>query len=153
MKDIGEELADNTAAFESHMPLSLDNKILDMCMAPGGFLATAFNKLPNATAVAFTLPRKAGGHQVFLDDYLREKVEEQRIDITMLAKDMGIDSIPQDHEEANKFLPQHLFPDQRFNLVICDGQVLRTHERPSYREGKEAMRLITTQLALFPLYR
>ena len=37
---------------------------------------------------------------------------------------------------------------QTFDLVICDGQVLRTHARAGYKEAREARKLIVTQLAL-----
>jgi hypothetical protein len=40
------------------------------------------------------------------------------------------------------------FINQRFDLVICDGQVLRTHKRPEYLERTEANRLTSSQLIL-----
>lgn len=147
MKTIGRELAESTIAFQTDLPPA-DIRILDMCMAPGGFLETALVKLPKSTATAFTLPVTSGGHEVLLPSYIKRRVKEIHVDITMLAKDMGIDSIPDDHPEANDFLPQNFHPDLQFDLVICDGQVLRTHERLSYRERLEAMRLTTAQLAL-----
>lgn len=147
MRTIGRELYENTTAFQTDLP-SADIKILDMCMAPGGFLETALAKLPKSTATAFTLPVASGGHEVLLPNYIKRRVSEIHVDITMLARDMGVDSIPDDHPEANDFLPQHFHPSLQFDMVICDGQVLRTHDRPSYRERREAMRLTTTQLAL-----
>ncbi|KAI2628638.1 hypothetical protein GGR54DRAFT_354786 [Hypoxylon sp. NC1633] len=143
MKDIGEELHRSTNAFQIR---STRAKILDMCMAPGGFLATALCKNPLAEALAFSLPVANGGHRVLLP--ATSNIEEKFLDITMLAEDMGIDEIPSNHPDAGHFLPRQFKPDQLFDLVLCDGQVLRTHERASYRENREAKRLITTQLAL-----
>jgi hypothetical protein len=70
------------------------------------------------------------------------------LDITMLAADMGAVVIPADHPDANNMLPRRFDPFQLFNLVLCDGQVLRTHTRAAYREKREARRLTTTQLAI-----
>jgi hypothetical protein len=52
-------------------------------------------------------------------------------DITLLAGEMGISpsGIPASHPEAASFSFDRPFLEQRFDLVFCDGQVLRTHER------------------------
>ncbi len=134
--------------------LELDNstpncpQILDMCMAPIGFLATVLNLNPNAQAVAFTLPPSDGSHTVFLPE--QPNLTLNLVDITMLAADIGITSIPQTHADSTNFLPQHLGPEQKFDLALCDGQVLRpnVHTRPEYRERGEATRLTLTQLIL-----
>ncbi|KAJ0412963.1 hypothetical protein BJY00DRAFT_297629 [Aspergillus carlsbadensis] len=127
-----------------------DNKktILDMCMAPGGFLATALRLNPGACAVGFSLPTEKGGHEVRLP--WRANVTLKFLDITMLAADMGVADIdiPAEHPDAPNFLPRQFKPGQRFDLVLCDGQVLRTHDRADYREKREAARLKLTQLAL-----
>ncbi len=66
----------------------------------------------------------------------------------MLAGDMGVDSIALSHPEAHEFLSRKLYPEDVFDLIICDGQVLRTHHRAAYRERREATRLSLTQLAI-----
>lgn len=66
----------------------------------------------------------------------------------MLAADMGVMEIPPEHQDTTNFLPRQFAPEDQFNLVFCNGQVLRTHIRASYREHREARRLISTQLAL-----
>lgn len=68
----------------------------------------------------------------------------------MLAADMGVTDIPEKHPDARKFLPCQMRETQLFDLVLCDGHVLRTHAptRASYRETREPARLKTTQLAL-----
>lgn len=121
-------------------------KILDTCMAPGGFLSVVLKCNPRSTAVAFTLPPSAGGHDVRLPPSAR--VTTHFVDITMLAEDLGVMTIPSDHPDANNFLPGHIIPEQMFDLVISDGQVLRTHHRHEYREPREARRLTVAQLAL-----
>jgi hypothetical protein len=70
------------------------------------------------------------------------------LDVTMLATDMGVSVIPAEHVDAGNFLPQQFDPSQVFDLVLCDGRVLRTHARASYREKREARRLTIVQLAL-----
>ncbi|KAH7112371.1 hypothetical protein EDB81DRAFT_953665 [Dactylonectria macrodidyma] len=146
MKTIGHELQDHASAFTAHGSKSEPPSILDMCMAPGGFLATALGLNPESHALAFSLPTSMGGHHAFLPE--NPNVEKRFLDITMLATDMGVQDTPTDHPDTQNFLPQHLKPGQHFDLIICDGQVLRTHSRASYREKREARRLVTTQLAL-----
>lgn len=124
-------------------------RILDMCMAPGGFLELALEMTRGASALAFTLPVSQGGHGILLPR--NANAEIRLLDVTLLAVDMGvsdIDIIPHDHPDACNFLPRQLQPNRLFDLALCDGQVLRTQNRAAYRENREAHRLITTQLAL-----
>ncbi|KAJ6114081.1 hypothetical protein N7512_007526 [Penicillium capsulatum] len=146
MRAIGEEIHQATNAFWVPRSDTGPPKILDMCMAPGGFLETAMNKNPRSEALAFSLPTSCGGHKSRLPKNL--KVDQRFLDINMLAADMGANTIPSDHPEAKMFLKKHLKQENLFDLVICDGQVLRTHVRPDYREKSEARRLTVTQLAL-----
>ncbi|KAJ5959466.1 uncharacterized protein N7479_006616 [Penicillium vulpinum] len=146
MKDIAEELHQIGNAFAIRRTQKGPPKILDMCMAPGGFLEIAMRKNPGSQAVAFSLPVACGGHKSRLPR--TRNVDQRFLDITMLASDMGAHEIPTDHPDAKNFLPQQFRPNQLFDLVICDGQVLRTHSRASYRETVEARRLTVTQLAL-----
>lgn len=144
MMRIAEELHQVTTAFTIQSRPGPIN-ILDMCMAPGGFLKIALSKNPGSHALAFSLPISSGGHRNRLST---NKVEKRFLDITMLATDMGVDEIPSDHPDAENFLPRQFNSSQLFDLAICDGQVLRAHQRAAYRERREARRLTTTQLAL-----
>lgn len=151
MQRIGTEIHKITKALKVNNTGGTPPRILDMCMAPGGFLESAMRYNPGAHALAFTLPEETGGHEVLLRE--NNNLETHFVDITMLAEDMGVTQaeIPPEHPEATKFLQQrYLLPGTKFDLVLCDGQVLRTHEshRASYREPREARRLGSTQLAL-----
>ncbi|KAM4063759.1 ftsJ-like methyltransferase [Hirsutella rhossiliensis] len=151
MLKIGREFHRSTKAFTARKGLPGSGEqttVLDMCMAPGGFLEMALDRNPGSRAVAFSLPVDNGGHEVRMRSELMDRVEAKFLDITMLAADMGVDQIPQDHPEAGAFLPRQLEPGQMFDLIFCDGQVLRTHARAPYREPREARRLTSTQLAL-----
>lgn len=145
MQRIGEELHHATLGFAIR---TYPGSILDMCAAPGGFLATAMKLNPNSEAVAFSLPPSDGGYNVLLTGDKKRCVKF--LDITMLAADMGATDIPDKHPDAGKFLPCQMRKTHLFDLVLCDGQVLRTHApaRASYRETREPVRLKTTQLAL-----
>lgn len=70
------------------------------------------------------------------------------LDVTMLAADMGVNDIPTEHFEVTNLLPQQIESGKFFDLVLCDGQVLRTHVRPAHREKREARRLTVAQLAI-----
>ncbi|KAH7412566.1 hypothetical protein BKA64DRAFT_331953 [Cadophora sp. MPI-SDFR-AT-0126] len=149
MQQIGDEMQANTSAF-SHVNQAQpedDIRILDLCMAPGGYTSTALKYSPRAKATGITLPPSQGGHKVILNSP-RSTVLYQ--DITMFAKEFGVDDneIPAKHPARASFLAEQPFVNQKFDLVICDGQVLRTHKRPEYREANEATRLTCSQLIL-----
>jgi 23S rRNA U2552 (ribose-2'-O)-methylase RlmE/FtsJ len=146
MKDIGQEMHQLTCALAISKIAPNSPTILDMCMAPGGFLATALSINPGAHALGFSLPVSKGGHKALLPT--DSNVTLKFLDITMLATDMGVTDIPAEHPDAKNMLPQHFDPGQLFDLVLCDGQVLRTHVRAPYRERREARRLAVTQLAV-----
>lgn len=122
-------------------------KVLDLCMAPGGFADQVRQGLsPLAVVNGITLPLSLGGHELLLENSTRLKVEF--LDITMLAAEMGVtvSDIPLDHPEIDSFLFSRPFINQTFDLILCDGQVLRTHKRLEYREKTEALRLCMSQL-------
>lgn len=148
MQSIGHELHTATNAFGVSKLGKTPANILDMCMAPGGFLYAALKVNGGATATAYSLPFEngVGGHQVFLPP--NKKVKLEYLDITMLAEDMGVDEIPEAHPDRANFLPMRFDGNRVFDLALCDGQVLRTHPRAAYREQSEIRRLLTTQLAL-----
>ena len=89
MKHIGNELQLATGAFHISSPsvsAGTNNpgsvRILDMCMAPSGFLATALKENPGAQARAFTLPPDEGGHEIQLQ-YSEKNVKVESVDITV----------------------------------------------------------------------
>ncbi|KAJ0335168.1 hypothetical protein COL922a_009627 [Colletotrichum nupharicola] len=63
MKRIGTEMQHTTGALKIKSPASDSPQILDMGMAPGGFLATAMklNKNSGVKAIGFSLPITDGG--------------------------------------------------------------------------------------------
>ncbi|PVH86684.1 hypothetical protein DL98DRAFT_557208 [Cadophora sp. DSE1049] len=149
MQQIGDEMQTKTGAF-SHVNRTQpgdDFRILDLCMAPGGYTSAALKYNPGSNATGITLPPNQGGHKVLLNSP-RSTVLYQ--DITMFAKEFGVDDheIPTKHPARASFRTERPFISQKFDLVICDGQVLRTHERPEYREATEATRLTNSQLIL-----
>ncbi|KAL4908312.1 hypothetical protein BDW74DRAFT_175002 [Aspergillus multicolor] len=153
MQQIAEDMNRQTGVFNIH--LSTCNPphqpaILDICMAPGGFLAVALEHNPTTQALALSLPPEEGGHNIALNLDLYPNLTAHFCDITVLATDMGINvaEILPTHPDSSHFLPTHFDPNQKFDLAFCDGQVLRTHTRASYREKREATRLNLTQLIL-----
>ncbi|KAN0072407.1 hypothetical protein V8E54_009336 [Elaphomyces granulatus] len=127
-------------------------KLLDLCMAPGGFSQFLLELHPTGKVCGISLPLSKGGHQMLLN--LRDpRVTVEFLDITMLSSEMfspeaGITTIPPGHPDAGDFLDVRPYHSEVFDLVICDGQVLRTHERLAYREPVEHTRLLMSQLAI-----
>ena len=115
-------------------------------MAPGGFLSAAMQCIPNAIATAYSLPFAAGGHKVLMPEHTNVKIT--MLDITMLAADLDTDDIPEEHPDSANFLPKYFSDGREFDIVFCDGPVLRTQTRADYRVHTEPRRLSVTQLAL-----
>ncbi|KAF2448484.1 hypothetical protein P171DRAFT_353869, partial [Karstenula rhodostoma CBS 690.94] len=147
MQGIAQEMHQRTG-FSFAIPKGFgdDPAILDMCMAPGGFLTTAMTMNSSAQALGISLPVSDGGDKVLIPEI--RGASYKFLDINMLAVDMGVNDIPLGHPDVEKFLPQQFDPNDTFNLVICDGQVLRNQERAAYREHHEAFRLTAAQLAI-----
>ncbi|KAF4857161.1 hypothetical protein CGCSCA4_v000091 [Colletotrichum siamense] len=146
MKRIGDEMQRTTGALKIKSPGSDFPQILDMGMAPGGFLATAMKLNPGAKAVGFSLPIADGGYQSLVPE--REDIDVRYLDVTMLAGDLGFDNIPADHPDAEMFLPRQFEPGRKFDLVICSSSVVHEHKVGDYRKITEPRRLATSQLAL-----
>ena len=144
MRQIGDEMQAATGALRIQAG---NPQVLDLCMIPGGYTASALQHNRHAHVSGITLPENEGGHKLFVNRDRRVKVTQ--LDITMLSSELGAEEIPEDHPDKMKFLPgKRPYLDKRFDLVFCDGQVLRTHARSTYRERKEALRLICSQLIL-----
>lgn len=72
-------------------------------------------------------------------------------DVTMLVAEMLRDTdmvIPKNYPEVKKLHGLRPFVSHKMDLVFLDGIVLRTHDRASYRQQTEPLRLSTAQLVL-----
>lgn len=144
MSTIGSEMNQATGAYEFGI---WKPKVLDLCMAPGGYSHSILKRHPHARIDAITLPHKSGGHKVLLQD---RRVRTVFADINTLAAEFGVQQIPENHPDASTFTINRPYISNTYDLVFCDGQVLRpdVHIRPEYRESKEATRLTLGQLIL-----
>ncbi|KAH8714796.1 hypothetical protein GQ44DRAFT_405129 [Phaeosphaeriaceae sp. PMI808] len=118
---------------------------LDLCMAPGGFTWGTLEHNPDAIAYGITLPPEIGGYNNWFTlpaEYVKF------MDITMLASEFGVETIPTSHPDHSLFLAERPFVDQRFQLIFCGGAVLRSHARSGHRQEFERTRLTTSQLIL-----
>ncbi|KAJ0309487.1 hypothetical protein COL516b_002732 [Colletotrichum fioriniae] len=149
IKKVASEIHTATGAFDISRAGIGKGRILDMCMAPGGFLDVALDMNWKSRAIGFSLPHEDGGHKLRLQP--TPYLDQRWMDITMLAADMGKAVIPSDHPDFSKFhTERQLTEDNIFDLAFCDGQVLRTQDRADYRDKNmsEARRLSCAQLAL-----
>lgn len=144
MQRVGAKMQEATGVFtfSSKRP-----SMLALGCAPGGFIGTALKVNPDVQIIGITLPVKDKGVECLVRNRRLSLIEA---DVTMLAADLGMaeSDIPADHPDAHNFLARQIRPRQQFDLVTCEGGVLRTHEVASYREHREASRLKTSQLAI-----
>lgn len=121
--------------------------MLALGFAPGGFVGEALKVNPNVQVVGITLPIREKGVESLVKS---PRLDLIQADVTMLAVDLGfsMDDIPSSHPDAKRFLRRAIRPRQQFDLVTCEGGVLRTHQIASYREHREAHRLKASQLAI-----
>lgn len=148
MRRIGDEVQAATGALSLSGPKP---EVFDICMAPGGYSASALKYSPGAHVSGITLPRFLGGHSVLIPYGRKDpRVDVRFADITMLATEYGVEAVPEDHPDKWSFSCERPWATKAFDLVICDGQVLRTHAPyiAGYREQREAGRLTCSQLIL-----
>lgn len=99
---------------------SKEPQIIDLCMAPGGYTASAININPSAIVFGVTLPQTFGWHPVLLKNRLQTNIVFT--DITIEAAELGVTDLPKEHPELNLFKTECLLPaDHKFDLVFCDG--------------------------------
>jgi hypothetical protein len=144
-KQIAEEMQAKTSALTPGDLGVQPFQSLDLCMAPGGFTWGTLEYNPDAIAYGITLPPEIGGYKNWFTlpaEYVKF------MDITMLASEFGVGTIPTSHPDHSLFHAERPFVDQRFQLVFCGGAVLRSHERSEHRREFERTRLTTSQLIL-----
>lgn len=149
MRQIGKELHDTTHALSLPGP---SPQVLDLCMAPGGFTSSVLKLNNHARVSGITLPKTQGGHELLVRSGPQDpRVDCTELDITMLSTEFGIDAtdIPDTHPDKANFLPgQRPYLNRTFDLIFCNGQVLRMHTHSSSPERNEARRLTCAQLIL-----
>ncbi|KAL8936523.1 MAG: hypothetical protein Q9216_004886 [Gyalolechia sp. 2 TL-2023] len=146
--NIGRELRE-VGAFETNTSSPSDIKTLQLCLAPGAYTQVVLEQYPEASVCGITLPFEAGGHKMMIPYGSQDpRVDVKFMDITMLIGEFLADSftIPQIHPDTQNFIRKSPFSNAEFDLVLCDGQALRIHERAGKKEDTEALRLLNAQL-------
>lgn len=146
---IGNKLQAVTGAFTPPVDSPPTIRALNLCMAPGGYTATILRVNPSASVKGITLSEERGGHAMMLPFGNEDpRVDVEFMDITMLAREYGPSNanIPVEHPEAAKFVEDSPYQGLAFDIVVCDGQTLRTHKRAACRNNQEAFRLLLSQL-------
>ncbi len=149
MQQIGDELQDATGALTINTE---QPEVLDLCMAPGGYALSALKYNTLAHVSGITLPEENGGHRVMVrhghvDGHVDAQIQVAFLDITMLIEEFGVTKVPDDHPDKDKFLHgSRPYLGKTYDLIFCDGQVLRTHNGGPYWANNEPLRLSCSQL-------
>ncbi|CZR68301.1 uncharacterized protein PAC_18200 [Phialocephala subalpina] len=114
MQEIGDEMQEATNALSLSNGSRNELQILDLCMAPGGYTASALKYNPTAKAFGITLHPEQGGHQVLFNSPRSTVLYH---DITMFATEFGVDQVPLTHPEHDSFSSETPFLNQRFDLA------------------------------------
>ncbi|KAJ5761171.1 hypothetical protein N7520_008327 [Penicillium odoratum] len=137
---VGAGLAADTDIFKSKSP---GLKVLDLCMAPGGFTTAAAKNLTEPMIDGMTLPPEIGGYEVIAKSFCQRIIYS---DITMYPTEMGYAGhVPEGHPDARKFETNQPLLGNRYSIVFCGGAVGRDHPRKDYRKDCEGTRLIVSQ--------
>jgi hypothetical protein len=67
MIQIADEMHRLTGALSVPTARGPDMKVLDICMAPGGYTAAVLRQHPRASAFGITLPKEQGGHPLYVE--------------------------------------------------------------------------------------
>jgi hypothetical protein len=86
-----------------------DLKVLDICMAPGGFSKVILRTYPKAKVYGLSLPFDKGGHRLSYEEFrdLKDRFEVHFCDITMLAACFGNPELATNEKYPGLFLPVH----------------------------------------------
>lgn len=149
-RQIAEELHSQTSALSLPSWPQNEIRILDLCMAPGGFSDAAREKNSNAVIRGISLPDDCGGLTMLFEEVTGHpgQLKCEFLDITMLATEFGVSSIPETHPEQSSFITNRPYQGDLFQLVICGGQLLLNRDRSKHRQRIEIVRLNTSQLIL-----
>ncbi|THY89335.1 NAD(P)-binding protein [Aureobasidium pullulans] len=142
MVRIGDQLNIKTSAFQ--LP-SAEPKVLDFCMAPGGFVKTALKINENAKVESFSLPPEQGGHRVLI---ARKSTAITFMDVTMFAGEFGLPDVPEHQTEWAGMRQEWPYSTSHYDLIICDGAVLRKQYPEDHKASIERVRLTCAQLYL-----
>lgn len=125
-------------------------RILDLCMAPGGFSTAALKRYKNAVIRGISLPVACGGTKMLLEMEFGSpgQIQCQFLDITKLATELGVSSISESHPEHSSFITNRPYHGESFQLVFCCGQASLHLDLPKHRKRIEALRLTASQLVL-----
>ncbi|KAL8649319.1 MAG: hypothetical protein Q9210_004471 [Variospora velana] len=145
---IGKELRE-AGAFIVEDPDTSEIKALNICMAPGAYTRAILEQYPGAAISGISLPIRMGGHKMMIRHGAADsRVDVRFADITMFVGEFSTHgtNIPSDHPDALNFRRWSPFAGHLFDLVVCDGQALRTHHREGMKANLEPMRLLISQL-------
>lgn len=118
---IGREMDASTDAFD--LPGSTPT-VLDFCLAPGGFTRYALDKFPSAKVDALSLPEYRGGYKVRIAyGDLDPRVSVVFTDLTKFAEELGCPEIFKDPIHDINLAEIWPYQIDRYDLVICDGQL------------------------------
>ncbi|KAL9026596.1 MAG: hypothetical protein Q9196_004760 [Gyalolechia fulgens] len=146
--NIGRELRE-AGAFEVDDSSPSNIKTLQLCLAPGAYTQAVLERYPEASVCGITLPVEAGGHKMSIPYGSQDpRVAVEFMDITMLIGEFCVAAftVPQIHPDAQNFIRKSPFAGTEFDLVLCDGQTLRVHERSGKKDDTEPLRLLNAQL-------
>ncbi|KAH0366927.1 NAD(P)-binding protein, partial [Aureobasidium melanogenum] len=144
MGRIGEETNASTVAF------SLSNAmpaVLDLCVAPGGFVKYVLQINPFARVDAFCLLEQQGGHKMRIPFGRSDpRVSVAFQDVTLFADEFGLPDIFKDPKNESNLALRWPYTTDRYDMVICDGQVPRQNRVED--DYFEPLRLTYSQLFL-----
>ncbi|KAG9686934.1 NAD(P)-binding protein, partial [Aureobasidium melanogenum] len=121
--------------------------VLDLCVAPGGFVKYVLQINPFASVDAFSLLEQHGGHKIRIPFGRSDpRVSVAFQDVTLFADEFGLPDMFKDPKNETNLALRWPYMTDRYDMVICDGQVPRQNQvEDNYLEP---LRLTYSQLFL-----
>ena len=146
MRRIALEMNASTGAFDLVGPTPT---VLDLCLAPGGFTRYVLDKFSSAKVDALSLPEDQGGHKVRIPyGDQDQRVSVVFTDLTKFAEEFECPQLFIDSKDGTDPAKVWPYTIDRYDLVICDGQVPRQTVRYDDGEHFPPICLTYSQLVL-----
>ncbi|KAI9039333.1 uncharacterized protein KD926_009476 [Aspergillus affinis] len=138
METTGEKLVAETNILKLHTSTP---QVLDLCMAPGGFVATVEKALPKSIIDTIILPTPLGGYNVLNPHIFRYVMHTDKLIYNLVDE-----GVVENDFETELYEITRPFLGGPYDLIFCGCAPAKYQPREDYQSYCEAIRLSLSQL-------